>query len=234
MNIIIKASALVAIFTSTLVSSAFAQSMHQHIVVVTHGQANDSFWSVVKNGVTQAAKDYGVSVDYEAPQTFDMVRMSQLIDLAVNQQPDGIVVSDPDPSALGPSIKRAIDAGIPVISINSGADAAKGLGVLIHVGQDEFLAGKMAGERLKQAGGKKAICVNPEPGNVSVDNRCRGFEAGFGSKAGTVPTSFDPAENAAKVRAALEFRPLDRYGHVARRGGKRRRGAGRAGRDGRL
>ena len=187
--------------------SAFAQNAHQKIIVVTHGQADDSFWSVVKNGVTQAGKDYGVAVQYEAPQTFDMVLMGQLIDAAVTQQPDGIVVSDPDPSALGPAIKRAVASGIPVISINSGADAAKSLGVLIHVGQDESVAGRMAGEQLKAAGGKKAICVNPEPGNVSVDNRCRGFEEGFGSKASTVPTGYDPAETVAKVRAALASDP---------------------------
>jgi simple sugar transport system substrate-binding protein len=187
--------------------NAFADNAHQKIIVVTHGQSNDSFWSVVKNGVMQAGKDYGVTVEYQAPQTFDMTLMAQLIDAAVNQKPNGIVVSDPDPSALGPAIKHAIAAGIPVISINSGADAAKGLGVLIHVGQDELIAGRLAGERLKAAGGKKAVCINPEPGNVSVDNRCRGFEEGFGSKAVTVPTSFDPAENEAKVRAALSSDP---------------------------
>ncbi|HEX9924941.1 MAG TPA: hypothetical protein VGD99_19960, partial [Anaerolineae bacterium] len=53
------------------------------IVVVSHGQASDPFWSVVKNGVDQAAVDMGVVVEYQAPQTFDMVAMSQLIDAAV-------------------------------------------------------------------------------------------------------------------------------------------------------
>ena len=36
-------------------------------VVVTHGQASDPFWSVVQNGVDQAAKDMGVKVEYQAP-----------------------------------------------------------------------------------------------------------------------------------------------------------------------
>ena len=59
------------------------------IEVVTHGQASDPFWSVVKNGVDQAAKDQGVSVNYSAPDTFDMVKMSQLIDAAVAKKPNG-------------------------------------------------------------------------------------------------------------------------------------------------
>src|SRR5271167_2787675 len=79
-----------------------------HIIVVSHGQANDPFWSVVKNGVVQGAKDMGVSVDYRAPETFDMVAMSQLIDAAVNQKPSGLIVSIPDASALSPSIKKAV------------------------------------------------------------------------------------------------------------------------------
>jgi ABC-type sugar transport system substrate-binding protein len=42
------------------------------IIVVSHGQASDPFWSVVKNGVDQAAEDFGVDVEYQAPQTFDL------------------------------------------------------------------------------------------------------------------------------------------------------------------
>ena len=78
------------------------------IVVVAHGQANDPFWSVVKNGVEEAGKDTGINVEYRSPETFDMVAMSQLIDAAVNQEPDGLIVSIPDADALGPAIKRAV------------------------------------------------------------------------------------------------------------------------------
>ncbi|WP_372803374.1 substrate-binding domain-containing protein, partial [Paracoccus seriniphilus] len=65
------------------------------IIVVAHGQANDPFWSVVKNGVQQAGEDSGANVEFRSPETFDMVQMSQLIDAAVNQEPDGLVVSIP-------------------------------------------------------------------------------------------------------------------------------------------
>lgn len=177
------------------------------IIVVAHGQANDPFWSVVKNGVEKAAEHTGANVEYRAPETFDMVAMSQLIDAAVNQEPDGLVVSIPDADALGPSIERAVSAGIPVISINSGSDVSKDLGALLHVGQDEFDAGKAAGAKLAAMGGTKAICVNQEVGNVALDLRCEGFTAGFGGNATVLPTSNDPAEVESKVRAALESDP---------------------------
>ena len=43
------------------------------IIVVSHGQANDPFWSVAKNGVDKACKDMKISCKYTAPATFDMV-----------------------------------------------------------------------------------------------------------------------------------------------------------------
>ena len=195
-----KLFAVMFVFSVFTAVSAFAAE----IIVVSHGQSNDPFWSVVKNGVSLAGKHTGVKVSYRAPETFDMVAMSQLIDAAVNQEPDGIVVSIPDADALGPAIKKAVAAGIPVISMNSGSDVAKKLGALLHVGQDEYTAGSVAGEKLKSMGGKQAICVNHEVGNVSLDLRCEGFAKGFGGKVTVLPTTNDPAEIQAKVKAQLE------------------------------
>ncbi|MFC5396436.1 sugar ABC transporter substrate-binding protein [Bosea vestrisii] len=179
------------------------------IIVVSHGQAADPFWSVVKNGVAKAAADLKVSVDYRAPETFDMVAMSQLIDAAVNQKPAGLVVSIPDASALGPSIQKAVAAGIPVISMNSGSDVSKKLGALLHVGQDEFDAGKAAGEKLASVGGKVGVCVNHEVGNVALDLRCKGFAEGFKGKVTVLPVSNDPSEIRSKVKAALSDASVD-------------------------
>jgi simple sugar transport system substrate-binding protein len=80
-------------------------------VVISHGQSSDPFWSVAANGVSDAAEDMGVTVEYQAPGTFDMAAMSQLIDAAVASNPDGIVVTIPDADALGPAIRAAVAAG---------------------------------------------------------------------------------------------------------------------------
>jgi simple sugar transport system substrate-binding protein len=179
----------------------------EKIIFVCHGQANDAFWNVVKNGAAEAAKQVGVTLEYRAPETFDMVAMSQLIDAAVNQKPAGLIVTIPDADALGPAIKRAVAAGIPVISSNSGSDVSKKLGALLHVGQDEAQAGKAAGEALKALGKKKAICINHEVGNVALDIRCKSFAEGFGGPVTVVPTTNDFQEVKSKVRAALDADP---------------------------
>ena len=201
MNRFIRRMALAG---AMVLAASGAASAADRIIMVTHGQANDAFWNVVKNGAAEAAKETGVSFEYRAPETFDMVAMAQLIDAAINQKPDGLVVTIPDADALGPSIQRATAAGIPVISMNSGSDVSKKFGALLHVGQDEYTAGKMAGAKLKDMGGKKAICINHEVGNVALDMRCKGFADGFGGPVSVLPTSNDFAEVKAKVRAALD------------------------------
>lgn len=198
MNKLLATVAAIAVATPALAAD---------IIVVAHGQANDPFWSVVKNGVQKAGEDTGANVEFRSPETFDMVAMSQLIDAAVNQEPDGLVVSIPDADALGPSIERAVAAGIPVISMNSGSDVAEELGALLHVGQSEYDAGMAAGKKLASMGGTKGICVNQEVGNVALDLRCEGFADGFAQEVTVIPTQADPAEVESKVRAALDSDP---------------------------
>jgi simple sugar transport system substrate-binding protein len=152
-----------------------------------------------------------VTVEYQAPQTFDMVAMSQLIDAAVAAQPDGLVVSIPDPDALSDSISAAVDAGIPVISMNSGSDVAEELGVMVHVGQTEYEAGFGGGERMAAAGVTNAICVNQEVGNVALDLRCQGFTDAMTEAGGTVEVLAvdltDPIGSQQSIGAALTANP---------------------------
>ncbi len=181
--------------------------------VITHGQASDPFWSVVKKGVEQAAHDMGVTAIYEGPAsgTFDVVAMAHLIDTAVAAHPDGLVVSIPDPSALGPSIKAAVAAGIPVISINSGSDVAKSLGVLVHIGQTEEQAGIGGGQKMGAAGVKHALCVNQEVGNAALALRCKGFKEGLAQTGGTMTeigvTITNPTQTQQSIAAAIQRDP---------------------------
>jgi simple sugar transport system substrate-binding protein len=202
--------ACLVIFSSGigLTSSTVAQDAADlRFVVVSHGQASDPFWSVVQRGTDAAATDLGVTVEYQAPTTYNMVEMSQLIDAAVASEPDGLVVSIPDAEALTPAIERAIAAGIPVISMNSGSDVAAGLGVLVHVGQTEFEAGLGGGERMAEAGVTNAICLIHEAGNAGLEQRCAGFTEAMTAAGGTVEQLVvdlnNPTEAQQRVEAAL-------------------------------
>ncbi|MDH4116841.1 MAG: sugar ABC transporter substrate-binding protein [Acidimicrobiia bacterium] len=193
--------------TETSEDGAVAQRDYR-FVVVSHGQSSDPFWSVAANGVQAAADDMGVTVEYQAPGTFDMVEMSQIIDAAVASQPDGLVVTLPDPEALGASVEAAVAAGIPVISMNSGSDAFADLGVLVHVGQTEYEAGLIAGQRMAAEGVTNALCINQEVGNVALDQRCQGFTDGLGGTVEVVPVDLaDPAGTQSSVEGAISANP---------------------------
>lgn len=177
------------------------------IAVISHGQSSDPFWSVVSNGITDAGRDLGVRVAYQAPVSFDMVRMSQLIDAAVASRPAGLIVTVPDAAALRASIRAALDAGIPMISINSGADAWQELGLLAHIGQTEYEAAYAGGERLAAAGARSVLCVNHEVGNLALDERCRGLEDALRAAGGTTTVLAvdlaDPDDAQQRIASAL-------------------------------
>jgi simple sugar transport system substrate-binding protein len=150
------------------------------IAVITHG-SGDSFWAVAKRGAEQAGKDMGVEVQYSESAN-DPQKQAQLIDAAVTDKVDGIAVSAPNPDALVDPLKKAADAGIPIITLNSGQADSADLGAITHVGQDETIAGEAAGRRLAEGGSQKLLCVIHEQANIGLNQRCDGAKQGFGGE----------------------------------------------------
>jgi simple sugar transport system substrate-binding protein len=162
--------------------------------VVTHGSAGDAFWDVVQNGAEAAGDDLGVSVDYQSDG--DPQRQAQLIDAAVNQGVDGIVISMANPDALQDSVQAAVDAGIPVVTINSGADRSVEFGAIGHVGQDEAIAGLGAGRELAAASATNVLCVLHEAGNIGLEQRCSGAAEGLGSDVASLQVDINDLQGA--------------------------------------
>jgi simple sugar transport system substrate-binding protein len=148
------------------------------IAVITHGEG-DSFWAVAKKGAEDAGKRLGVTVKYSESAN-DPQKQAQLIDSAVTEKVDGIATSAPNPDAIRDSLAKATDAGIPFITLNSGAEDYQELGAITHVGQTETIAGAGAGARFKEAGAKKLLCVIHEQANIGLNQRCDGAKKGFG------------------------------------------------------
>lgn len=186
-----------------LCTSSLILAKDINIAVVTHGADTDTFWSVVKNGVTNAEKDMGVKVNYRNPASGDLTEMSRLISSAVAKRPDALVVSIPDADALGASVKKAVKLGIPVITINGGKDFGKKIGAIMHIGQSEYDAGLQAGKKAKAAGVKSFLCVNHEITNVSLEQRCQGFADALGVKNNMLDVNTDPSEIQRKVEPKL-------------------------------
>jgi simple sugar transport system substrate-binding protein len=183
-----------------------AASSDIRIDVITHGAPGDSFWDVVKAGAVQAGKDEKVDLHYQSDP--DVGKQATLIDNAVAAGTDGVVVSMANPDGLEKSIKAAVAAGVPVITINSGLDQWQQFGAITHVGQSETLAGKAAGDQMNQAGVKNALCVIQEAGNVGLEQRCAGAKSTFsGTLTNLQVDNTDLAGSEATIESKLQADP---------------------------
>ncbi len=181
------------------------------IAVVTHGPASSPFWAIVRNGAEAAGRQMDALVSYRAPDVYSFERMQSLIDQAIDSHPDGLVVSIPEPG-LSVVIRRATQAGIPVVSINSGSNVSRRLGVLAHLGQPERRAGRLAGRQLARAGVRRALCVNQEPTNIGLNDRCRGLADAMrrvGGSSSTLAIDDMAADTPRRIATAVRRRGAD-------------------------
>ena len=167
--------------------------------VVTHSGPGDAFWDRVKSGAETAGDDYGATITYNSDA--DPAKQSQLIDNAVAQEVDGIVVSMANPDGVEDSVKKAVAAGIPVVTINSGIERSAEFGALTHIGQSETVAGEAVGTRLGDAGLGNVLCVIQEAGNVGLEDRCAAAAKTFG---GTMTNLQVDGTNDADVKATIK------------------------------
>jgi simple sugar transport system substrate-binding protein len=173
-------------------------------VLVSHSDGTNIFWQVLAKGAFDAAKMVGADLEFRHPnRSADAVAEAKIIDAAVAQKVDGLVVTILDPDVVGPAVQRAVDAGIPVITANAGGKVSRQYGALYHVGQDEYVSGKGAGERAKAAGVTKHICFVNVASNLSLRERCQGYADALGQKINIIEATSDPTE--AKTRATAAF-----------------------------
>jgi simple sugar transport system substrate-binding protein len=174
------------------------------IAMVTHGDGG-SFWSVAKKGAEAAAEDLGVTLKYSESNN-DPEEQAQLIEAAVTEGVDGLAVSAPNPDAIADALATAKDAGIPIITLNSGAEESASLGAITHVGQTETIAGEGAGAKLKEAGATKLICVIHEQGNIGLNQRCDGAKKTFGGEVENVQVAgtSDISTTLTEIQSKLE------------------------------
>ena len=109
----------------------------------------------------------------------DATKQAVLIQNAIDSKVDGIATTLVTPDALIPTVKKAVAAGIPVDSFNSGFAYWQQAGALTHFSSDEFLAGQQAGKKMKDAGATKILCTIQQTGSVALEDRCKGVKDSF-------------------------------------------------------
>jgi simple sugar transport system substrate-binding protein len=185
-------------------------------IFVIGGKPDDPFWSKVKKGADDAGKVAeltGGSVIWLGPATYDNLGpdAAKLIRTALSQNPSAVVGPNWVPEAMDDAFKEVVAAGVPLIIYNSGGmDAAKRLGALNYVGNEEYPAGLGGGEYFGSKGAKNVLCVNTLPGATNTEDRCRGLADGIKKSGGMssqlpLPSSTfgNPTAVAEAIKAAL-------------------------------
>jgi simple sugar transport system substrate-binding protein len=145
------------------------------VALITHAAPGDTFWDIVRKGAEEAAAKDNVELLYTSDP--EGGRQAQLIQQAVDQKVDGIAVTLAKPDALKDALKKATDAGIPVVSLNAGESVFAQLGAFTHFGSNEKLAGEAVGDKLNSLGLKHPVCVIQEQGHVGLEARCAGVKS---------------------------------------------------------
>lgn len=192
--------------------AAHAQAADDDLIyiLVSHAPDSDSWWNTVKNAMTLASEQMGVTVEYRNPPTGDLADMARIIEQAAASNPDGIITTLADYDVLSGPIRAAVDQGIDVVIMNSGTpEQVRELGALMFVGQPEYDAGLAAGQRAAEDGVESFVCVNHVISNTVVGERCRGFADGLGVELGDsmIDVGQDPAEIKNRVTAYLSANP---------------------------
>lgn len=167
--------------------------------MVTHSGDGDTFWDIVQKGAEQAAVKDNINFLYS--HNDEANQQAQLVQTAIDKKVDGLIVSLAKPDAMKSVIAKAVKAGIPVVTVNSGSAESKEFGALTHIGQDESIAGEAVGDELNERGRKKALCVLHEQGNVGHEQRCAGAKKTFD---GTMQNLYVDGTNMPDVTASIE------------------------------
>jgi len=124
-------------------------------------------------------------VSLAADRETDVERQYQIIENLIQQGVDAILLAPSGSKELVPAIRKANDAGIPVLLLDTRIDqaAAESVGaeVLTYIGSDNFEGGAVAGRYLSTllGGSGNVIIIEGISGHETADQRRLGFLSGI-------------------------------------------------------
>ena len=129
------------------------------VIAYTPQTLSNPFFSVIGDHIRAEAEKNGYEVLMVDPD-YDVKKQSEQMDDFIVKDVTAIVLVPCDRIAVGPAVKQANDAGIPVFTVDSKC-AAEGAKIEGHVGTDNFQGGELAGQAmidaLGDAGGKVLV-----------------------------------------------------------------------------
>jgi ribose transport system substrate-binding protein len=169
----------------SILDVASAADTKKFTIALIPGLTTDAFYITMHKGAEQAAKALGVTLVFQGAPDFNPVTQVPVLNAIIGRKPDAILIAPTDKVQLVESLKKAVDAGIPVLTVdtfigdghyqtgNGDADFP-----LSYIASDNILGGEIAARALAKAIGDKGkvYVSNVKPGVSTTDQREEGFK----------------------------------------------------------
>ncbi len=165
-----KMLTLIAVAVMSLSAATQAAEQSMALVVST---LNNPFFVTLKDGAEAKAKELGYQMVVLDSQNDPAKELANVEDLAVRKV-SAILVNPTDSAAVGNAIMLANKAGIPVLTLDRGANVGE---VKAHIASDNIAGGKMAGDYIASKLGKNIDVIQLEgiAGTSAARDRGEGF-----------------------------------------------------------
>jgi ribose transport system substrate-binding protein len=187
MKKLISAVAAIAIGATALVAPVFAQDAKKYTIALIPGITTDAFYITMHKGAQAAADALGVELVFQGAPDFNPVTQVPVLDAVIARAPDAILIAPTDTTQLVEPLRKAHDAGIPVITVDTfiGEKGQYQTGAgdadfpLAYIASDNILGGQIAARALAKAVGEKGkvYVSNVKPGISTTDQREQGFKS---------------------------------------------------------
>jgi ribose transport system substrate-binding protein len=160
------------------------------------------FFVTMKDEADAAAAALGIELLFADAQN-DSAKQAADIESFIARGVDGILISPMTVDSLVPAIEMAVEAGIPVATVDRAANTDL---VLAHVGADNVAGGRAAAQYIVDALGGSGTVIQLEgtPGSSAAIDRKSGFEEGLAGTGVEIIVSQTAEFNRAQGQVVME------------------------------
>jgi len=138
---------------------------------------NLPYWQEAQAGFQDAGRGLGVKVEFVGPTAYSPEEQLTAFRQAVAAKPSGIAVAPTVSELFNKEIDAAIQAGIPVVCVDTDAPESKRI---LFIGTDNENAGRQSGRRMAAIlRGRGQVVLITVPGQLNLEQRLRGVEEVF-------------------------------------------------------
>jgi ribose transport system substrate-binding protein len=157
----------------------------KYTIALIPGLTTDPFYITMHKGAEEAAKVLGVNLVFQGAPDFNPVTQVPVLNAIIGRKPDAILIAPTDKNQLVEPLKKAMEAGIPVITVDTFIGTGHyqtGSGdadfPISYIASDNVLGGAIAARALAKAIGDKGkvYVSNVKPGISTTDQREQGFK----------------------------------------------------------